>query len=79
MVELHADLFSRRASPLEVYVVVTVDDTSEDVLPDEICRRCNGKHQRRRRGDRTVQLLDWFMNLHSSSTHICTYTYVLRA
>ena len=73
---LHADLFSRHASPLEVYGLVAVDERGEDVICDEICRQCNGKPQRRRVG-RSVQLPDWFMNLHSSSRHFCTYTYVL--
>ena len=42
----HADLFSRHASPLEVYVLVlAVDESGEDVMSDEICRRCNGKQQ----------------------------------
>ena len=43
--ELHADLFSRHASPLEVYVFVAVANRGEDVMPDEICRRFNGKQQ----------------------------------
>ena len=30
-------------------------------MSDEICRRCNGKQQRRRRGGRSVQLPDWFV------------------
>ena len=38
--ELHADLFSRHASPLEVYVFVVVDERGEDVMSDEIFRRC---------------------------------------
>ena len=42
--ELHADLFSRHASPLEVYVFVAVANRGEDVS-DEICRRFNGKQQ----------------------------------
>ena len=60
--ELHADLFSRHASPLEGYVFVSVDETGEDVMSDEICRRNNGK-QERRRGGRSVQLSDWVMNI----------------
>ena len=71
---MHADLFSRHASPLEAYVFVAVDDRGEDVLSYEMCRRCNEKQQRRRRGSRRVQLPDWFMILHSSSRH----THVLR-
>ena len=74
--ELHGDLFSRHASPLEVYVCVAVGERGEDVMSDEICRRCNGKQQRRRRGGRSVHLPDWFMMLHSSSRHLCMYTYV---
>ena len=69
LAELHADLFSRHASPLEVYVFVAVDEIGEYVMPDEICGRCNAKQQRRRRGGRSVQLPDWFMILHSSSRH----------
>ena len=46
LAELHADLFSRHAGPLEVYVFVAVDGRDEDVMSDEICRRCNGKQQR---------------------------------
>ena len=41
LAELHAYLFSRRASPLEVNVFVAVDGRGEDVMSDEICRRCN--------------------------------------
>ena len=36
--ELHADLFSRHASPLGVYVFVVVANRGEDVTSDEICR-----------------------------------------
>ena len=43
--ELHADLCSRHASPLEVYVFVAVANRGEDVMSDEICRRFNGKQQ----------------------------------
>ena len=75
LAELHGDVFSRHASPLEVYVFVAVDEIGEYVMPDEICGRCNAKQQRRRRGGRSVQLPDWFMILHSSSRHLCTYTY----
>ena len=45
--ELHADMFSRHASPLQVCVFVTVDERGEGVMSDEICRRCNGKHKKR--------------------------------
>ena len=48
--ELHADLFGRRASPLEHYVFVAVDERGDDVMSDEICRRCNEKQRRRRIG-----------------------------
>ena len=65
--ELHADLFSRHASPLKVCIFLTVDECCEDVMSDEFCRRCHGKQQRKRRGGRSVQLADWFMILHSSS------------
>ena len=41
--KLHGDLFSRHASPLEVYVFVAVDERGEHVMSDETGRRCNGK------------------------------------
>ena len=44
------------------YVFVAVDERVEDVMSDEICRRCNGKQQIRRCGGRIVQLADWVMN-----------------
>ena len=62
MPELHADLSSRHASPVEVYGFVAVDERGEDVMSDEICHRCNGKQRRRSRGRRKVQLPDWIMN-----------------
>ena len=65
MAELHADLLSHHASPLEVCVSVAVDERDEDVMSDEIYRRYNGKQQRRRRGGRSVQLPNWFMIQHS--------------
>ena len=43
--ELQADLFSRHASPLEVYVFLAVANRGEDVMSDEICRRFNGTQQ----------------------------------
>ena len=55
MPELLAPLFTRHASPLEVYVFVAVDERGEDAMSDEICRRYNG-------GGRSVQLPDWVMN-----------------
>ena len=80
LAELHADLFSRHASPLEVCVFVAIDERGEDVMSDEICRRCNGKQRRRRRSGQSVQLPDWFMIRHSCSRHLlCKYTYVLRS
>ena len=75
LAELRADLFSRHASPLEVCCVfVAVDERGEDVMSDDICRRCNGKKQRRR-GGRIVQLPDWFMNK-IKSQHIIAYTWL---
>ena len=62
LAELHADLFSRHASPLEGYALAAVDERGEDVMSDTICRRCNGKQQRRSGGDRIVHLPDWVMN-----------------
>ena len=77
LAELHGDLFSHHASPVVVYVFVVVDERGEQVMSDEICRRCNGTQQGRRFGGRSVQLLDSFMFLHSASRHAYTYTYVL--
>ena len=77
LAELHGDLFSRHVGPLELYVFVAVDERGEHVMSDEICRRCNRTQQGRRCGGRSVQLPDSFMILHSSSRHLCTYTYVL--
>ena len=62
LAELHVDFFSRPASLLEVCVLVAVDERREDVRFDDICRRCSGKQQRRRRGGRSVQLPDWAIN-----------------
>ena len=59
---LHTDLFIRHASPLEVYIIVVVDERGEGVLSEEIYRRCNGKQQRIRRGGRNVLLTRWVMN-----------------
>ena len=59
---LHVDLFSRHASHLEVYASMAVDERGEGVMSDEICRRKNGKQERRRRGGRSVQFPDWVMN-----------------
>ena len=41
---------------------MAVDETGEDVMSDKICRRNNGKQERRRRGGPSVQLPDWVMN-----------------
>ena len=61
MAELYGDLFGRSARPLEGFVFVAVDERGEDVVSDEICRRNNGK-QERRRGGRSVQLPDWVVS-----------------
>ena len=78
LAELHGDLFSRHASPLEGYVFVVVDDRGEDVLSNEICRRCNRKQQRRRRGGRTVQPPDWFVYDSDIYARMCTYVLCTR-
>ena len=77
LAEFYAELFSRHASPLEVYVFVAVGDGGYDAMPDDI-RRVQRKtaKQRRRRSGCSVQLPDWFMILHSSSIHLCTHAYV---
>ena len=75
--EMRADLFSRHASPLELYVFVAVDERGEDVMSDEICRRCNGKQHRRRRGGRSVQLPDWVMNK-IKRQHVIALTWVTK-
>ena len=62
LAELHGDLFSRHASPLEGYAFVAVDERGEDCIPDEVCRRNNSQQERRRRGGRSVRLPDWVMN-----------------
>ena len=56
---------------------MAVDERGEHAMSNEICRRCNGKQQGRRRGGRSVQIPDSFIILHSSSRHWCTYTYAL--
>ena len=63
---------------LEVDVFVAVDERGEDVMSDEVYRPCNGKQQRRRRGGRSVQLLDWCIIIHSSPIHLISCMYVLR-
>ena len=68
--ELHADLFSRRASPLEVCVLWR--STKEvNIMSDEICRRCDRKQQRRRRGGGRVVFPDWVMNKIKRQHTIC--------
>ena len=76
LAELHAELFSRHASPLEVYVFVVADERVEDAIMSDEIWRWNGKQERRRRGGRSVQLPDCFFILHPSSrlyTRIRTY------
>ena len=77
MLEFHGDWFSRRASPLEVYVFVAVDERGEDVVSDGICDRCNGKLPRRGRGGRNVQLPDKVMNK-IKRQHIIALTWVTK-
>ena len=77
MAELRTDLLSCHASPLEVCVFVAVDESGEEVMSDEICRRYNGKQQRRRRGGRSVQLLDWVINK-IKRQHIIALTWVTK-
>ena len=72
LAELHTDLLSRHARPLYVRVVVADDERSEDVTSHEICRRYNGKQQKRRRDGRGVQLPDWAMNK-IKRKHYCSY------
>ena len=45
---------------------MAVDERGENAMPDEICRLCKGKQQRRRDG-RSVQLPGWVMNKIKSS------------
>ena len=54
LAQLHADLFSCHANPLEVYVFLAVANRGEDIVSDEICRRFNGNEQYRRRSGRIV-------------------------
>ena len=46
---------------VEGCVFVAVGERGEDVVSDKICRRCNGKMERRR-GGRGGQLPDWVIN-----------------
>ena len=50
---------------------MAVDKRGEDVMSDEICRRNNGK-QERRGGGRSVQLSDW-MNKIKRQQYYCSY------
>ena len=85
LAQLHGDLFSRHASPIEVYVFTSVDERGEHVMSDEICRRWNGKQQGRRRGGRSVQLPDSFMiwtllrNIHTRIRTYYTYNQIYPA
>ena len=45
LAELHADLFSRHASPLYKFVCLWRSRIEVNVMSDEICRRFNGKQQ----------------------------------
>ena len=36
LADFHADLFSRHANAVDVYVFVTVDERGEDIVSDEI-------------------------------------------
>ena len=76
LTELHADLCSCHASPFEVCVLVAVDERGEDEFSEEICRRCNGKRQRRC-GGRSVQLPDWVVNK-IKRQHIIALTWVTK-
>ena len=79
MPELHGDLFSRHASPLEGYVFVAVDEIGEDVMSDEIFRRNNWKQERSRRDGRSVQRLDWLMNKIKDTTLLLFFSHHLIA
>ena len=53
---------------------MVVDARGEYVMSDEICHRNNGKQEKRRRGGRSVQLLDWLMNkISRQHIHYCSY------
>ena len=71
---LHADLFSHHASPSEVYVLWrSTTEGDEDVMFDEICRRCYRKQRRRRRGDRRAELPCWVMEQNQKAKYYCSY------
>ena len=61
MAELHGDLFSCYASPVDGRAFVAVNERGEDVISGEICRRNNGKHGTGR-GGQSAQLPDWVLN-----------------
>ena len=76
LTELHADLFSRHASPIEVCVFVAVDERGEDVMSDEIRPRCNGKSEE---GGVAAEVCnsDWVMNK-TKKQHIVSLTWVTK-
>ena len=47
LAELRSDLFGHHSSRLEGFVFVAADERGEYVMSDEICRRYNGKKERR--------------------------------
>ena len=62
LAELHSDVCSRYASPVEVNAFAAIAERNKHyVLSNEICRQCNGKQQRKIRGGRSVKLPDLFM------------------
>ena len=75
LAKLPGDLFSPRPSPLEGYVFVVNDDRGEDVLSDEICRRCDRKQKKRRCGGRSAQPSDRFV--YDSDIYARMYSYAL--
>ena len=54
----HVDLFSRHASPLEVYVFVVIDGRGEDVMSDDISASMQRKTAKKEACGRSVQLPD---------------------
>ena len=61
-------MFSRHASLLVDYVFVAVDERGEDVVSDEIRRRCNEKQQKRRcaqmeRRNKARKIIDMIINI----------------
>ena len=57
---------------------MTVDERGEDVMSDEICRRCNAK-QERRRGGRGAQLPDWVISSCILFSFICLQAFGLES